>query len=143
MSALCPLITIALMFFAVKAVSSQEATMSVAEAKSLVGIVLHHQGFPSSSQYCQIEHLDEEGKPFVPDYYSFGASCDFPKAAATSPWGTYVVSPRTGDVLEFDLCKWFRYADLRRVQKQIMLRTHATEAAEAQYREKTGCAKAK
>jgi len=117
--------------------------ISSAEAKSLLEIVLRHRGFPSSSQYCEIESADKDGKPFVPDYYSFGASCDFPNTGATSAWGTYVVSPRTGAVLLFDYCKWFGYADLRRAQRQVMLRTHATEAAEAQYREKTGCAKAK
>jgi hypothetical protein len=122
---------------------AQEAAMSVAEAKALVGIVLRHHGFPSSSQYCAVERLDKSGDPFVPDYYSFGASCDFPNTAATSPWGVYVVSPRTGEVLEFDVCHWVGYPDLRRAQRQIVLRTHATEAAEARYREKTGCLKAK
>ncbi len=143
MSAARQLIAIALGFLAVGTISSQEATISAAETKSLVGIVLRHRGFPSSSQYCQIEPLDKEGKPFLLEYYSFAASCDFPNTAATSAWGTYVVSPRTGDVLEYDFCEWFRYADLRRVQKQIMLRTHANEADEARYREKTDCPKAK
>jgi len=141
MRAVRQLIVFALAFLAVGSIDSQEPSISVAEAKSLVAIVLRHQQFPLSSPYCEIEHLDKEGKPFAPDYYSFGAHCDFPNTAARSPWGTYLVSPRTGDVLEFNLCKWFRYADLRRMQKQIMLRTHTTEVTEAQYREKTGCGK--
>lgn len=136
-------IILALAPFAVGNINSQESTISLAEAKSLVGIVLRHQQFPLSSPYCEIENLDQEGRTFAPDYYAFSAHCDFPNTAATSPWGTYLVSPRTGDVLQFDFCKWFRYADLRRVQKQIMLRTHATEAAEAQYQEKNGCARGK
>lgn len=122
---------------------TQEATISVTEAKSLVDIVLRHQGFPMSSQYCEIANLDKKGTPFVADYYSFGASCDFPKTAATSSWGVYFVSPRTGNVEQMDQCKWFRYPELEQMQKQIMLRTHATEAGEIKYREKIGCAKAK
>jgi hypothetical protein len=143
MSAARRLIAIAFVLVAVRTVIAQEATIGVAEAKSLVGIVLRHQGFPSSSQYCQVEIVDEGGKLFAPGYYAFGASCDLPNTAATSPWGAYLVSPRTGEVLNFDMCKWFGYSDLRRLQKQIMLRTHATDASERQYREATGCAKTK
>ncbi|MGO9405581.1 MAG: hypothetical protein ACLPVW_19160 [Terriglobales bacterium] len=143
MNAAGQLIAVALTCLALRTANSQETTISVAEARSLVKIVLRHQGFPSLSHYCQIESMDKEGEPFIPDYYSFNASCDFPNTAATSPWGEYIVSPRTGDVLEFELCKWFRYSDLRRMQKQIVLRTHATEATEAQYRGKIGCVKAK
>lgn len=134
---------ISLTLLNVESVSSQQATISVSEAKSLVEIVLRHQGFPISSQYCEIANLDKEGDPFEAGYYAFGASCDFPNTAATSPWGTYLVSPRTGDVGRFDFCEWFQYPELRRAQKQIMLRTHATEAAEAKYRAEIGCAKAK
>ena len=121
----------------------QQATVTVDEAKQLVGLVLRHQKFPASSPYCQIGSLDKQGKPFARDYYAFGASCDFPNTAATSPWGTFLVSPRTGDVLNFNTCKWLRYADLGERQKQIMLKTGATEASEGQYRETTGCTKSK
>jgi len=143
MNAVGRLIAVALTCLALRTANSQETTISVAEARSLVNIVLRHQGFPSSSEYCQVEPMDKESEPFVSGYYAFNASCDFPNTAATSPWGEYVVSPRTGDVLEFELCKWFRYPDLRRMQKQIVVRTHATEATEAQYREKIGCVRAK
>lgn len=62
-------------------------TITVDEAKQLVGTVLHHQKFPSSSPYCSIENLDRNGKPFEVGYYAFAASCDFPNTQATSPWG--------------------------------------------------------
>jgi hypothetical protein len=68
MSAARRLIAIAFVLVAVRTVIAQEATIGVAEAKSLVGIVLRHQGFPSSSQYCQVEIVDEGGKPFAPGY---------------------------------------------------------------------------
>jgi hypothetical protein len=123
--------------------NAQQQTISVGEAKELVSLVLRHQGFPSSSQHCQVESLDKNGKPFAPDYYAFGASCDFPNTAATSPWGTYLVSPRTGEVLNFDTCKWLGYHDLRECQKQIMLQTGATEDSERRYRDGTGCEKTK
>lgn len=118
-------------------------TITVDEAKQLVGTVLHRQKFPSSSPYCSIENLDRNGKPFEVGYYAFAASCDFPNTQATSPWGTYLVSPRTGDVLNYDTCKWVEYRDLRQRQKQIMLQTGATADAEKKYQEATGCDKTK
>ncbi len=122
--------------------NAQRATISVQEAKELVGIVLRHQTFPAASPYCTIEDLDnKKTEPFARGYYAFGASCDFPNTPATSPWGTYLVSPRTGDVLQFDTCKWFGYADLRERQKQAMLQTGATAANERRYRDSTGCSK--
>ncbi len=118
---------------------AQEVTISGDEAKEVVGMVLRHQKFPSSSPHCDIENLDKNGKVFAPGYYAFGASCDFPNNPTTSPWGTYLVSPRTGDVLNYDTCKWLSYSDLRQRQKQIMLQTGATEASERKYRDSTGC----
>lgn len=131
-------VAVALMLVAASTSVAQEASIGTAEAQTLVDIVLRHQGFPASSRYCEVVSMDKS-QSFVSGYYSFNASCDFPNTAATSPWGEYLVSPRTGDVLGFEQCKWFRYSDLRRSQKQVMLRTHATKAAEARYREKVGC----
>ena len=51
--------------------NSLETTIGVAEAKSLVEIVLRHQGFAASSKYCQIDTaLDEHGNPLVPSSHS-------------------------------------------------------------------------
>ena len=143
MIALLRTVTIGVILLAASLVNAQQPTISVGEAKELVGLVLRHQGFPSSSPYCDLEPLDKDGKPFAPDYYAFGASCDFPNTAATSPWGTYLVSPRTGEVLNFDTCKWLVYHDLRERQKQGMLQTGATEDSERRYRDATGCHRAK
>jgi len=81
----------------------------------------------------------DKGDPFIAGYYSFAASCDFPNTAATTPWGQFAVSPRTGDVVQLETCKWFRYPDLRVLQKQIVAQTHASEQAEVRYRKNTGC----
>ena len=118
---------------------AQEGT--VAEAESLVRVVLKHEKIQLSSRYCELERLDKNGKSFVSDYYSFGAHCDYPNTAATTPFGIYVVSPRTGDVWEYNQCKWFDFPELHRLQRNILQRTHATDATEAKYREATGCKK--
>ena len=120
---------------------AEPLTISVGEAKSLVRVVLRHERINLSSRYCELEQLDKYGKSFVADYYSFGASCDYPNTAATTPFGVYVVSPRTGDVWEFNRCQFFEFPELRRLQRNIMHRTHTTEASESQYRERTGCTK--
>ena len=118
----------------------QQATITVTEAESLVRVVLRHEKVRFSPRYCELERLDHEVKTFVPDYYSFGAHCDYPNTAATTPFGIYVVSPRTGDIWEFNRCKWFRFPELLTLQRNIKYRTHVTDDAELAYRQKTGCA---
>jgi len=119
----------------------QQAT--VTEAESLVRLVLKHERIRLSSQHCELERLDKDGKSFVSDYYSFGAHCDYPNTAATTPFGIYVVSPRTGDVWEYNRCQWFGFPELRRLQRTVMRRTHATDGTEKKYREATGCTEEK
>lgn len=118
---------------------SQPQTISVGEAESLVRVALRHEGSPLSSKYCAVERLDQEGKPFVQGYYSFGPFCDYPNTAVRTTFGLYVVSPRTGDVWEFNRCEWFKFPRLQRLQLSIMRRTRATEVEELNYRRKTGC----
>jgi hypothetical protein len=118
---------------------AQPATISSVEAKSLVQSVLKNRNIHLSEKYCELETLDRDGKPFVANYYTFGASCDYPHTAATTPFGIYVVSPRTGDVWEFNTCEQFSFPALIRIQKDIKRRTGNTDIAEAKYREQTGC----
>jgi|ERR1019366_5960932 hypothetical protein len=133
--------TIIVILFSAALVHSQQSTISVGEARKLVVLVLQLQGFPSSRQDCRVESLDKDGKPFAPDYYAFGASCHFPSTAAPTSWGRYLVSPRTGGVLNFDTCMWLEHHDLRERQEQIMLQTGGTQDSERKYRDATGCKK--
>jgi hypothetical protein len=118
----------------------QPPKITTEEAKSLVGVVLRHEHIRLSSRYCELGQIDKPGKPFVPDYNSFSATCDYPNTAATRPFGIYVVSPRTGDVFEFNRCEWFSFQELSRLQRNIMQRTKHTAAEEVPFRERTGCA---
>jgi len=137
------IVAIFLVCFAAWTALGQAATIKATEAESLVRVVLRHEKIRLSPRYCELERLDHEGKSFVADYYSFGAHCDYPNTAATTPFGIYVVSPRTGDVWEFNRCKWFRFPELLTLQRDIKRRTHATDDGESTYRGKTGCADAK
>jgi hypothetical protein len=134
------MVAIFLVCLAASTALAQPATITATEAESLVRVVLRHEKIRLSPRYCELERLDHEGKSFVSSYYSFGAHCDYPNTAATTPFGIYVVSPRTGDVWEFNRCKWFRFTELRTLQRDIKRRTHATDDAELTYRRKTGCA---
>jgi len=117
----------------------QQTTITEREAASLVRMVLRHEKISLPSRYCELESLDRRADPFIPDYYSFGASCDFPGAAATTPFGVYVVSPRTGQVWKFIECTLYRFPGLRRVQRRIMQRTHPSEAEESKHSFAHGC----
>jgi|SRR5208282_1990338 len=118
----------------------QQSTITVAQAESLVRLVLRHEGIKLSSRYCEVALLrTKDGKAFVPDYYSFGASCDYPDAAATTPFGIYVVSPRTGEVWEFNECTRFAFPELSKLRRKLVPQNEASEKAEAKYRVNLGC----
>jgi hypothetical protein len=134
------IVAIFLLWVAAWTALAEPATITATEAESLVRIVLRHEKIRLSPRYCELERLDHEERAFVPDYYSFGAHCDYPNTAATTSFGIYVVSPRTGDVWEFNRCKWFKFPELLTLQRDIKRRTHATDGAESTYRRKTGCA---
>jgi hypothetical protein len=122
-----------------KSNTAQPATISSVEAKSLVQAVLKNRNIHLSAKYCELKALGRDGKPFVADYYTLGASCDYPNTAATTSFGVYVVSPRTGHVWEFNICEQFSFPTLTRIQKDIKQRTGNTDIAEAKYREQMGC----
>jgi len=119
--------------------AAQQTTITADEAKSLVRTVLRHEHINLSPRYCELDEIHKQGKPFVPDYYSFSATCDYPNTAATTPFGIYIVSPRTGDVFEFTRCRWYQFAELRRLQRSITQRTKQSSAEEAKYRKASGC----
>jgi hypothetical protein len=132
--------TVCIVFGAVASALGQAGTITSNEAKSLVRVVLRHENFRLSSPYCKVEQIDRDGKAFIHDYYSFSADCDYPdREGATVAFGVYVVSPRTGDVLEFNRCEWLSFPELRRLQRSIRHRTHATDTEEMKYRDQTGC----
>ncbi len=132
--------TFCIVFGAVASALGQAETISSSEAKSLVRVVLRHEKVRLSSPYCTFEQIDKNGDAFVEDYYSFSADCDYPNTAgATVAFGIFVVSPRTGDVLAFNRCEWLSFPELRRLQRSIRHRTHATDTEEMKYRNQTGC----
>jgi len=120
---------------------AQQTTITHREAESLVRMVLRHERVHLPSQYCEVENLDRNGASFIDDYYSFGPYCAYPGAAAITPFAIYVVSPRTGDVWKFEACDHFNFPELRRLQREIMRRTHATAAEEADYSFVHGCSR--
>ena len=119
--------------------NAQPATISSAEARAIVETVLKNRNIHLSDRYCELKSMDGNGKPFVTKYYTFGGSCDYPRTAATTPFGVYVVSPRTGEVWEFNTCEHVTFPALTRIQTEIKHRTGNTDVAEAQYREHIGC----
>lgn len=133
-----PLVAIAVVL-AAQSSFGQQTTITVAQAESLVRVVLHHEKLRLSSRYCQIEPVHKGDKAFVPDYFSFSAYCDYPNAGATTVLGLYIVSPRTGEVWEYNECKPFTFPKLLELRRKLARQNHATEEAEAKYRANIGC----
>jgi len=115
------------------------AIITEAQAKSLVREVLRHGKVRLSSRYCELEPVRKDGKPFVQDYYSVWAYCDYPNIGATTVFGLFVVSPRTGEVWEYNTCKTLTFPELMELRRKIAPQTNVTEEAEAKYRAKIGC----
>jgi len=128
---------------AISSALGQARTISASEAKSLVRVVLKHDRIKIASRYCSLEQIDKPGKRFIEGSYSFDARCDFTNAFATTVYGLYVVSERTGDVWNFNGCEWFDFPQLHHLQRDIMRRLRTNAAERAKYRKETGCAESK
>ena len=132
------LVTIAIVL-AAGSTFGQQPTITVAQAESLVRVVLRHENLRLSSRYRELEQVQKGGKAFVPDYYSFSAYCDYPNAGATTILGFYIVSPRTGEVWEYNKCKLFTFPKLLELRRKMIRQTPAGEKSEAKYRANAGC----
>jgi hypothetical protein len=117
----------------------QQRAITVAQAESLVRVVLKHQRLEMPSRYCEMHEMTKDLKAFIADYYSFAPACDYPNSAATTPLGLFVVSPRTGEVWEFNNCEVFTFPKLLRLRRKLVPQNDATEKAEAKYRISLGC----
>jgi hypothetical protein len=124
---------------AVSSAWGQARTISAREARSLVHVILKHQHVRLSPRYCSLDQVYKDGKRFVEGSYSFSAMCDFPNAAATTPYGLFVVSERTADVWGMNGCEWFDFPQLSRLQLEIRRRLKTTEAERTRYKQSTGC----
>lgn len=114
--------------------SGQQRAITVDQAKSLVRLVLQHEHLHYQPKYCDIRPAEKDGTPFVPNYYSLAATCDFPNTVATDPLGIFVVSPRTGDVWEFNSCDRYTFPELLKLREKIAGSSDVAEKAEAEYR---------
>jgi hypothetical protein len=121
---------------------AQSATISKAEAESLVQLVLRHEHTRLPRRYCSFDHLDKPGKPFVQGSYAFSAICDFLNSMATVPYGVYIVGFRTADVWDMNGCQ-FDFPELRKKRLHIQRRLRTTEQEKAAYREASGCSQSK
>lgn len=86
----------------------------------LVRAVLRHENLAFPSRYCELEQLDKGGKPFAPGFYSFGANCDYPNTGATTVFGLYVVSVRTGEVWEYNQCRMVTFPQLVGLRRKML-----------------------
>lgn len=104
------------------------------QARALLIMVLKHETLFIDKPGFNIEHIE-----FVPEYINFHVTWDSPDTAATDVIGEFVVSPRTGDVWESNMCKQYAFSELKRLQTEIMKRTGWTLAGELKEREGLGC----
>jgi hypothetical protein len=118
----------------------QQRLLTTAQGETLVRAVLRHEHFKVPSKSCGVELLrNKDGTPFMPDYYSYSADCDYAKAAATTPLGIFIVSPRTGQVWAFIGCTPFTFPELVKLRRSLLSQSDASEKTEEQYWSRLGC----
>jgi hypothetical protein len=104
------------------------------QAKDILVMVLKHE-----KMYMYKEGFDIERINYAKGYTTFQVTYDTPKAAATEVIGAFAVSPRTGAVLEVNLCRNYSFHALTEIQNDIMKQTGATFASEKELLNQLGC----
>jgi hypothetical protein len=78
---------------------------------------------------------------FIPGYYSFAIvrESDSP-GEPDDTLRMYIVSKRTADTWEFNLCRHYSFPELDKIQQDVMRETGATPADEENMSKAIGCA---
>jgi hypothetical protein len=110
------------------------------QAKQLLLIVLHNQGYDYNKTGMSIDELKtRNGTDPHPGYFDFGLNYDTPNSGATQALGMFSVGRLTGDVWETNLCKRYSFPELQSAQNAIMRRTRKSFSDEKKVRVGLGC----
>jgi hypothetical protein len=113
------------------------------EAQKVVVMVARHDRITVDDRTIVLNSMDTRNQQgFIPGYYSFSVIQE--SASSTQPDRTlrmYIVSKRTGDTWELNLCTHYSFPELQQMQRNIMKKTGATPADEHGMPKAIGCEK--
>ena len=111
------------------------------QARQVVLIVAKHDNITVDDRTIVMNSMDTRNEAgFIPGYYSFSIirESDSP-ARPDETIRMYVISKRTADAWELNLCTHYSFPELQKVQHDIMHETGATSGDDADMPKAIGC----
>lgn len=116
--------------------------LSYEQAQKIATLVASHDNFKIDDRTLVLNSMDtRNAKGFFPGYYSF--SIIHESDTAEQPDETvrvYIISKRTADTWEMNLCRHYSFPALEKMQQAVMKETGATPADAQGMAKDIGCA---
>ncbi len=116
--------------------------MEFDQARQVALIVAQHDNITVDDRTIVMNSMDTRTDAgFIPGYYSFSIirESDSP-ARADETIRMYVVSKKTADTWELNLCTHYSFPELQKLQQDIMHKTGANSGDDAEMPKAIGCA---
>ncbi len=116
--------------------------MEIDQARQVAVLVARHDNITVDDRTIVMNSMDtrrDEG--FIPGYYSFSIIRE--SDTASRPDETirmYVVSKKTADTWELNLCRHYEFPELKKFQRDILHKTGAASAEDPDMPKAIGCA---
>jgi hypothetical protein len=115
--------------------------MEFDQARQVVLLVAQHDNITVDDRTIVMNSMDTRTEAgFIPGYYSFSIirESDSP-AKPDETIRMYVVSKRTADTWELNLCRHYQFPELEKFQQDIMHKTGANSRDDANMPKAIGC----
>jgi hypothetical protein len=120
---------------------SQPKEIQFTEAQKVALTVARHENIEVDDRTTVLESMDTRNDDgFIPGYYSFAVIHE--GLAPGQPDDTirmYIVSKRTADTWEYNLCRHYSFPELSELQESLMQQTGATQADNHDVKKDIGC----
>ena len=121
---------------------AQPREISFAQAQHIATIVAGHDNLQVDDRTVVLNSMDTRSQAgFIPGYYTFSVIQE--SDSAVSPDKTlrvYVISKRTADTWEMNLCTHYSFPELKKLQENVMRETGATPGDAGTMPQAIGCA---
>lgn len=116
--------------------------MEFDQARQVAVLVAQHDHITVDDRTIVMNSMDTRSDAgFIPGYFSFSVIRESDTAAQPDETiRMYVVSKKTADTWELNLCKHYEFPELRKFQRDLMQKTGAATADDSEMPKAIGCA---
>jgi len=116
--------------------------MQFDQARQVALIVAHYDNITVDDRTIVMNSMDTRNAAgFIPGYYSFSIIRESDSAArADETIRMYVVSKKTADIWELNLCTHYSFPELQKIQQTIVHETGAASGTDPDMPKAIGCA---